>query len=182
MPAHPIDSPTAAQLDAWLADLGVDPVERLEREEATSWDLRLDGRRRFDIRFTIMFEPRTGAVIWVHYAPPIGDSQRRSYRKLLRWNDQFPFAKFALAEDERPLLTTDIPIRSLDARELGVALARMLSICDELLEESAGWLWIGGRIPVQPPDRMSRGLDLLTRFAGALGDLAEAAHEDEPLS
>ena len=32
-------------------------------------------------------------------------------RKLLRWNDEFPFVKFSLAEDERPVLATRAPAR-----------------------------------------------------------------------
>ena len=34
----------------WLADLGVEPLERADRDAITSWDLVLDGRRRFDLR------------------------------------------------------------------------------------------------------------------------------------
>ncbi len=114
-----------------------------------AWDVKLDGRRRFDVRFTVILDPALGLITWVHFAPPIGDGLRKSYHRLLRWNDEFPFVKFSLAEDGRPTLSTEIPFRLLDRDELGVALARSLAICDALLEESAGWLWIGGRIPDQ---------------------------------
>jgi hypothetical protein len=44
---------------------------------------------------------------------------RKSYRKLLRWNDEFPFAKFSVSEDERPLLAVVLPIELASADQLG---------------------------------------------------------------
>ena len=72
---------------------------------------------------------------------------RKSYRRLLRWNDEFPFAKFSVADDERPLLAVEIPIDEADADALGLAIARILGIADRLLDESKDWLWLGGRMP-----------------------------------
>ncbi|HET9615519.1 MAG TPA: YbjN domain-containing protein, partial [Candidatus Limnocylindrales bacterium] len=118
-------------------------------------------------------DPALALICWVHFAPPISDAYRKSYRKLLRWNDDYPFVKFSLAEDDRPVLATELPVATVDRDELGVALARSLSIADELLEESAGWLWIGGRIPDQT-GRRSRGERLMARYADRLGELAAA--------
>jgi len=101
---------------------------------------------------------------------PIGDAYRKSYRKLLRWNDEYPFVKFSLAEDDRPVLASEIPLRSANRDELGLAIARSLAIADQLLEESAGWLWIGGRIP-DSSDRVSRGAHLFDRYREGLGEL-----------
>ncbi|HEX5825615.1 MAG TPA: YbjN domain-containing protein, partial [Candidatus Limnocylindrales bacterium] len=95
---------------------------------------------------------------------------RRSYRKLLRWNDEYPFVKFSVAEDERPVLASEIPIGAADRDELGLALARALAVADRLLEESAGWLWIGGRIP-DVSARTSRGAHLIQRYRDRLGEL-----------
>src|SRR6185436_5505509 len=162
--------PDAAEVEQWLDDLGLTPVERVDREGASSWDLRLDGLRRFDVRMTLILEPSLGFIVWVHFAPPISDSFRKSYRKMLHWNDDYPFAKFALASDERPLLTSELSVALLTRDELGLTIARLLSICDQLLEESAGWLWIGGRIPDQG-DRVTRNVALLARYADRLGDL-----------
>ncbi|HVA85277.1 MAG TPA: YbjN domain-containing protein [Candidatus Saccharimonadales bacterium] len=164
------DDPTATHIERWLHELGLEPVERVERERVTSWDLRLDGLRRFDVRMTLIFDPAFALIAWVHFAPPIGDRFRASYRKLLHWNDEFPFAKFGLASDERPVLSAEVPIRLLDREELGLTIARLLTICDQLLEESAGWLWIGGRIP-DHGDRVSRQIGLFARFADRLADL-----------
>ena len=105
---------------------------------------------------TLILDPALALICWVHFAPPIADAFRKSYRKLLRWNDEYPFVKFSLAEDERPVLATELPVETVDREELGLAIARSLAIADELLEESAGWLWIGGRIPDQA-GRVSRG-------------------------
>src|SRR5829696_211381 len=110
-----------ADVEAWFAELGLDPLERADRSSVTSWDLVLDGRRRFDLRVTVILDPTLGLICWAHYAPPIGDLYRKSYRKLLRWNDEFPFAKFSLAEDERPILAAELPVRSVSRDELGLA-------------------------------------------------------------
>jgi len=165
-----------ADVERWLGELGLTPETRTEREGLTSWDLRLDGRRRFDLPVTIILDPRLALISWVHYAPPIGDSLRKSYRRLLRWNDEFPFAKFSLAEDGRPVLMAELPIASVDRDTLGLALARALAISDQLLEESADWLWIGGRIP-DTSARTSRGAARIDRYAAQLPELLEAARE-----
>ena len=112
-------------------------------------------------------------IVWVHFAPPITDSFRKSYRKLLHWNDDYPFVKFSLAADERPVLTTEIPMPMLDRDELGFAIARLLTICDQLLEESAGWLWIGGRIPDHGRSRQpaGRAVRALRRPVGRLAGI-----------
>ncbi|HUQ78870.1 MAG TPA: YbjN domain-containing protein [Patescibacteria group bacterium] len=173
MPPSESGSVRPADVEHWLAELGLAADARAERDGVTSWDLRLDGRRRFDLPVTLILDPGLGLICWVHFAPPIGDALRKSYRKLLRWNDEFPFVKFSLAEDDRPVLATELPLRSVDRDELGVALARSVLIADQLLEESAGWLWIGGRIP-EPGDRTSRNAGLIERYADRLADLAPA--------
>ena len=159
-------------VERWLAELGLTPEARSDREGVTSWDLRLDGRRRFDLPVTLILDPELALICWVHYAPPIGDAFRKSYRRLLRWNDEFPFAKFSLAEDERPVLASELPIRSVDRDQLGLALARSLAISDRLLEESASWIWIGGKIP-DMSGRRSRGDALMARYADQMPELLD---------
>jgi hypothetical protein len=161
-----------ADVERWLAELGLTPEARSDREGITSWDLRLDGRRRFDLPVTLILDPALALICWVHYAPPIGDAFRKSYRRLLRWNDEFPFAKFSLAEDERPILASEMPIRTADRDALGLALARSLAISDRLLEESASWLWVGGAIP-STAGRTSRGEALIARYADRMPELLE---------
>jgi len=170
----------AADVERWLTDLGLEPVDRAERDGIASWDLVLDGRRRFDLRVTIILDPTLALICWAHFAPPIGDMFRKSYRKLLRWNDEFPFAKFSVGEDERPLLAVELQIAddtAPTADALGLALARIVGIADRLLEESAGWLWLGGRIPDQS-DRTSRNEAFLARYDDRLAEMAVPASGD----
>lgn len=174
-PGAPIVRP--ADVERWLADLGLEPVERAERDGIASWDLVLDGRRRFDLRVTVILDPGLALICWAHYAPPINDMFRKSYRRLLRWNDEFPFAKFGIGEDERPLLAVEQSIagaHAAGADGLGLALARIVGIADRLLEESKDWIWLGGKMPDQG-ERTGRNEPFLERFAGRLPELYEPA-------
>ena len=83
-------------------ELGLTPTERADRDGIASWDLVLDGRRRFDLRVTVILDPALALICWAHYAPPISDMFRKSYRRLLRWNDEFPFAKFSVGRGRAP--------------------------------------------------------------------------------
>jgi hypothetical protein len=163
-----------ADVERWLADLGLEPVERADRDGIASWDLVLDGRRRFDLRVTVILDPSLALICWAHFAPPINDMFRKSYRKLLRWNDEFPFAKFSVGDDERPLLAVELSLPVASADALGLALTRIVGIADRLLDESKGWLWIGGRIPDEA-GRVPRNRALLGRFAGRLPEIFEEA-------
>jgi Putative bacterial sensory transduction regulator len=172
-----------ADVERWLADLGLEPVDRAERDGIASWDLVLDGRRRFDLRVTVILDPSLALICWGHFAPPISDMFRKSYRKLLRWNDEFPFAKFSIGDDERPLLAIELPIGDVSAtpdpdrvETLGLALARIVGIADRLLDETAPWLWLGGRIPDQSA-RTPRNPAFLARFDEPLADLAAPTTE-----
>jgi hypothetical protein len=165
-------------VEHWLDELGLSPSDRADRDGVSSWDLRLDGVRRFDVPITLILDPAFALICWVHFAPPIGDGLRKSYRKLLRWNDEYPFVKFSLAEDGRPVLTTELPIEAVGRDALGIAIARSLAIADRLLEESASWLWIGGRIP-DTSGRASRGAALLARYADAIEELRTPAEPAE---
>jgi len=160
-------------VERWLADLGLEAVDRAERDGIASWDLILDGRRRFDLRVTVILDPSLALICWAHYAPPINDLFRKSYRRLLRWNDEFPFAKFSVSDDERPLLTVEIPIGVAGdegADGLGIALARIVGIADRLLDESRDWIWIGGRAPDESA-RVARNQRFLERMTPHMPDL-----------
>ncbi len=172
-------------VEQWLTELGIEPVGRAERDGVTSWDLVLDGRLRFDIHVTLILDPALAAIIWVHYAPPLNDSFRVSYQKLLRWNDLYPFTKFALGEDLRLILTAELPARRLDRDELGLALARLLAVCVHLLDESRPWLVdvlpsprrpkkaaAEGTAAPEPEERVSRQIGLFARYAEQLSEFA----------
>jgi hypothetical protein len=160
-----------AEVERWLRDLGLEPLATVEREGISAWDVAVDGRRRRDLRATLILDPAIGAIVWAHLAPPLGDGLRKAYRTLLRWNDEFPLAKFSVADDGRPILAVEIPNRWLSADELGLALVRIAVIADAIFEETRGWLWIGGRVPDDYESRPVRTAALLDRFSAELGEL-----------
>jgi hypothetical protein len=178
--ADDVPAVDSATVEAWLRELGLAPAARVEREGIVAWDLALDGRRRRDLRVTLILDPALGAIAWAHLAPPLGDGLRKSYRMLLRWNEDFPLAKFSVADDGRPILAVEVPWRWLDAEELGLALARVAGIADQVFEETRGWLWIGGRVPDGYDSRPVRNQALLDRFAPRLGELTEPTELVEP--
>lgn len=160
-----------ADVERWLGELQLDSGPRIDRDALSAWDLILDGRRRCDLSVTVILDPALGLICWVHFAPPLGDMLRRAYRKLLRWNDEFPFVKFSLAEDGRPILAAELGPTGLDRDALGTALVRLLGVADRLLEESAEWLWAGGKIPEDLTTRPRRNGGLIDRYAPDLGEL-----------
>ncbi len=185
MPSDDLGAPagvaTPADVERWLTDLGLEPIDRAERAGISSWDLVLDGRRRFDLRVTVILDPSLALICWAHFAPPINDGFRKSYRTLLRWNDEFPFAKFSVGEDERPLLAVELPLEGVDRDGLGIALTRIVGIADRLLDESRTWLWVGGRMPDQTGRTRRNGV-LLERFEGRLPELFAGDEKPRPTS
>ena len=169
----PTTRPTASadDLERWFTALGLEPGDRAEREGVAAWDVSLDGAIRRDLRVTVILDPSLGAVVWAHLAPPILDAFRKTYRTLLQWNDTYPFVKFSLADDGRPILEVELPSRWLDEDELGLALARVIGVADRVFEGCREWLWIGGRVPAGYAERPRRTERLRERFADRLGEL-----------
>jgi hypothetical protein len=162
--------PSAAEIPALLSSFGVTAAAPHRREDATVWDLELDGNVRRGLRVTLIHDARPGGalMVWAHLAPPLGDGLRAAYRRLLQLNDRFPFAKFAIAEDGRPTLSVELRASDATPEQVRDALARVLLIADALVRETAEWIWIGGKVPPDPGgERRNRPL-----LAGA-GDLAE---------
>ena len=170
----------AVTVDAWLHELDLEPIDRGERDGISSWDLKLDGRRRADIRITLILDPANALLCWVHFAPPLNDSFRVSYRQFLRWNDELPFVKFALSADDRPMLTAELPVASLDRDGLGIAVCRLLAVCDLTLDRSVVWLFPGAKSAPEM-DRASRQVGLFERYAADLGELLAAADDDRAI-
>jgi hypothetical protein len=165
------------EVDGWLAELGITPIERAEREAATSWDVVLDGRKRRALRVTLILDPSIAVVAWVHLAPPIADNFRKTYRQLLRWNDELPFAKFAVSEDERPVLTMETPVSpsiALTRDDVGSLLARVLAIADLIHDQSLALMGELRRrhatlAAASEPD--PAGLALLERYSAQIAEL-----------
>lgn len=166
-------TPAPEAVESWLVDLGLPPGPRSERDGVVAWDVVLDGRRRRDLPVTLILDPIVGLIVWAHLAPPLGDGLRKAYRTLLRWNDEFPLAKFSVTDDGRPILAVELPLRWLDADELGLALARVALIADRLFDETRPWLWIGGRAPKGYGEEPARSATLIERYAAGLAELLE---------
>jgi hypothetical protein len=181
-PAPRASAVSATDVEAWLGELGLEPLERADREGVASWDLVLDGRRRAALRVTLILDPSLALICWAHYAPPINDAFRKSYRMLLHWNDEVPFVKFSLGEDERPLLVAELPIETLDADALGLALARELAVADRFFAQSTDWLKSGGwaTAPVADDAAPTPGTRLLDRYADRLAELVNGDPEAVP--
>ncbi|MEP7379447.1 MAG: YbjN domain-containing protein [Chloroflexota bacterium] len=163
----------AFQIEGWLSELGLTPVERAEREGATSWDLVLDGRRRRAVRVTLIFDPHLALLAWVHFGPPLADNFRKTYRQLLRWNDELPFAKFALSDDERPVLTAEVPATGLTRDSVGTLIARVLAICDLVHEPVLALMGELSRkqAALAKEESDPAGVALLERYAAELAEL-----------
>ncbi len=135
-----------------------------------SWDFVLDGRRRASVRLTLILDPARAVLLWVHFAPPLNDSFRVSYRQFLRWNDELPFVKFALSDDDRPVLTSELLVEGLGRDRLGLAVCRLLAVCDLTLDRSVVWLFPGAR-SAPPMPHPSRQRALFERYAAELAEL-----------
>jgi hypothetical protein len=160
-----------ADVQTWLAELGVAPLERSEREGVTSWDLVLDGRRRSALRITLILDPGLALICWCHFAPPINDGFRKAYRRLLRWNDELPFVKFSIGDDERPLLLAELPAATATCDALGLALARQLAVADRVHADVTAWLRAGGWRTDPPAHPDGPGMRLVARYSGDLAEL-----------
>jgi hypothetical protein len=160
--------PEVAEIGRWIKELDIEPIESAERDGVSSWDLVLDGRKRNAIRLTLNHEPALGVVAWVHYAPPLADSLRKTYRQLLHWNDELPFVKFAVADDDRPMLSAEIAASALSRDALGLAIARLVAVCDRLYEDSSGWV---DRLGKPGASGGQSGVRLLERYRFELAEL-----------
>ena len=132
-------SEQAPPLDRWLAELGVEVVgaSGADGEAAMSRDVVLDGNRRFDLRTTVAWVDGVGTSLWAYYGLEAMEIPKRIYARMLRANFDYPFVKFAMTDDDRPMLMTELPTAALDRDELGRGLVRLTVIADRLLEETA---------------------------------------------
>jgi hypothetical protein len=130
---------TPPPIDRLLAELGIEVVDASDGPGGASLsrDVILDGRRRFDLRVTLAWVAGVGCSLWGYYGLEAMEIPKRVYARMLRANFDYPFVKFAMTEDDRPMLMTELPSAALDRHELGRALARLAIVADRLLEETA---------------------------------------------
>jgi hypothetical protein len=129
----------APPIDRLLAELDLDVVGSAGDPTGStlSRDVIIDGRRRFDLRVTIAWVAGVGCSLWAYYGLEAMEIPKRVYGRMLRANFEYPFVKFAMTDDDRPMLMTEIPTVALDRDELGRGLARLSIVADRLLEETA---------------------------------------------
>jgi hypothetical protein len=116
-------------------------------EPAFSRDLLLDGIRRFDLRTTVAWVEGVGLSAWAYYGDEEMEIPKRVYARMLRANYEYPFVKFALTDDDRPLLMTELPPDGIDRAALGRTLVRLTVVADRLLEETAAAVADRGHLP-----------------------------------
>jgi hypothetical protein len=136
-------------VDAWLAELGLEVVDGNGQagDPAISRDLVLDGERRFDLRVTVAWVEGIGVSAWAYYGNEGMEIPKRVYHRMLRASFDHPFVKFAMTENDRPMLMTELPPSAVSRDELGRALARLVIISDRLLEETAPAAMDHGQLP-----------------------------------
>jgi hypothetical protein len=101
---------------------------------------------------------------------------KRTYSRMLRANFDYPFVKFAMTDDDRPMLMTELPAAALDRDELGRGIVRLAVVADRLLEETADAVADRGLIP-DLGEREPRNRDLMDAYRG---EVASAMPEWEP--
>ncbi len=155
----------APPLDAWLAELGVEVVgaSGSAHDPAFSRDVLLDGDRRFDLRVTLAWVAGVGLSLWAYYGLEAMEIPKRTYGRMLRANFDYPFVKFAMTDDDRPMLMTELPASALDREQVARGLVRLVVVADRLLEETAAAVVDRGQLP-DWRGREGRNGDLLAAY------------------
>lgn len=132
-------------------------------DPAFSRDLLLDGARRFDLRTTVAWVDGVGLSAWAYYGDEEMEMPKRVYARMLRANYEYPFVKFALTDDDRPMLMTELPPEGLDRATLGRTLVRLTIVADRLLDETAAAVADLGTLP-DWSDRTPRNPSMLAAY------------------
>jgi len=114
---------------------------------AFSRDLLIDGERRFDLRITVAWVDGVGLSAWAYYGAEAMEVPKRVYARMLRANFEYPFVKFALTDDDRPMLMSELPPAGIDRDQLARMLVRLTVVADRLLDETAAAVADRGSLP-----------------------------------
>lgn len=158
-------------LDAWLAELGLEVVGATggPGDAAISRDLVLDGERRFDLRVTVAWVDGMGLALWAYYGLEAMEIPKRVFLQMLRANFDYPFVKFAMTDDDRPMLMSELSAESSSRDELARGLVRLTIVADRLLDETATAIADRGSLP-DWSERIGRNPDLLAAWRRELED------------
>ena len=104
-----------------------------------------------------------------------------SYRQFLRWNDELPFVKFAVTEDERPVLTLETAADGLSLDDVGRLLARSLAIADLIHDQALALMGElrrrHAKLIEDQPEPDPSGVALLDRYANEVAELLPVADD-----
>ncbi len=136
-------------LDVWLAELGLEVVGASGSlgDAAFSRDVVLDGERRFDLRATVAWVSGVGLSLWAYYGLEAMEIPKKTYGRMLRANFDYPFVKFAMTDDDRPMLMTELPATAVEREQLARGLVRLVVVADRLMEETAPAIADRGVLP-----------------------------------
>jgi hypothetical protein len=150
-----------------LTELGLESVGAGATDPAlaVSRDVVIDGERRFDLRVTVAWVAGAGLSLWAYYGLEAMELPRRTLLRLLRANFDLPMVKFAITEDDRPMLMSELPPGSESRDELGRGLTRLALVADRLLEETAAAVADRAQLP-DWTTRTGRNPGLLAAYRG----------------
>jgi hypothetical protein len=132
-------------------------------EPALSRDVIIDGERRFDLRVTVAWVAGLGLSLWAYYGPEAMEIPKRVFGRMLRASFDYPMVKFAMTDDDRPMLMTELPPAAATRDELGRGLVRLAIVADRLLDETAAAVADHARLP-DWSGRSSRNAQLLHAY------------------
>ena len=132
-------------------------------DPALTRDVVIDGSRRFDLRVTLAWVEGVGLSLWAYYGHEEMEIPKRVLHTMLRTNFDQPMVKFALTDDERPMLMTELPPSAISRDELGRGLVRLAVVADRLLEDTAPAIADRGQLP-DWSGRTSRNTPLLATY------------------
>jgi hypothetical protein len=112
-----------------------------------SRDVIIDGERRYDLRVTVAWVDGVGLMLWAYYGLEAMEIPKKTFLRMLRANFDHPFVKFAMTDDDRPMLMTELPLRDTTLDDLGRGLVRLALVADRLLEETAPAVADRGSLP-----------------------------------
>ncbi len=148
-------------------------------ESAYTRDVMLDGERRFDLRTTVAWVEGVGLSVWAYYGLEAMEMPKRVFHRMLRANYEYPFVKFALTDDDRPMLVAELPGAGLDRDALGRALTAITVVADQLLEETASAVADRGELP-DWTGRMARNAELLRTYRAEVESVMPAFEPPAP--
>jgi hypothetical protein len=161
----------APPIDAWLADLGLEVVGGADlMDGAMSRDVVVDGERRRELRVTVAWVADVGLSLWAYYGMEAMEIPKRVFHRMLRANLDYPFVKFAMTDDERPMLVTELPVGAVDRDALGRGITRLTVVADRLLEETAPAVADRGILPATD-ERPPRNAALLAAYRADVEDV-----------